>query len=288
MLRRFTLSWHRYDLVTEHRRDKRFTADPISVRFDILSVYTQFVALSIKSQYLGSMSGGGDSGGRGKGARTTVLSKKIGALNSLQAALLTFAKLGLSTSYDLMSQTGLSVGHTLPALKRLQEAGLVSAVPGPRKRMEFVLTSKGEKALQGSLTAARSNFWEIHKGNTFESASRAVFLLWVYFGKEDALRCITWATEELSIQTRKKQREADEILHDLNRLQAINLFGEDPAWHEGLLLGKTYQYLKASSDATLLKMQAVAAEQLASLLDKLPSSFQKLTFVDRSMSNRPD
>ena len=206
----------------------------------------------------------------------------MGALNSLQVALLTFAKLGLSTSYDLTSRIGMSVGHTLPALKRLQEAGLVSAVPGPRKRIEFVPTPKGEKALQDSLSAARSTFWEIHKGNTFESMSRAVFLLWVYFGKEDALRCITWAMEELSIQARRKQYEAEEVLHDLNRLQGTDLFGQDPVPHEGLILGKTYQYIKASSDATLLKMQAVAAEQLAPLLNNLPTSLQRRTFVDRS------
>jgi len=211
-----------------------------------------------------------------------MLIRKQGLLNSLQAALLTFARLGLNTSYDLTSQTGMSVGHTLPTLKRLQESGLVTGVSGPRNRIEFVVTPEGEKALQDSLFAARSNFWEIDKANTFESMSRAVFLLWVYFGKDDALRCIAWATEELSIQARRKQYEADELLHDVNRMPGTELFGEDPGPREGLLLGKTYQYLKVASDAVLLKMQADAARQMVPLLDKLPSSLQRLTFLDRS------
>jgi DNA-binding MarR family transcriptional regulator len=218
-----------------------------------------------------------------------VLIRKLGTLNSLQAALLTFAKIGLSTSYELTSQTGMSVGHTLPALKRLEESGLVSSVPGPRKRIEFVLTPEGEKALRESLIVARSSFWEIDKANTFESLSRAVFLLWLYFGKEDALRCISWATEELGIQARRKQYEADEILYDVNRLQGTNLFGEDPSSRDGLLVGKSYQYLKVSSEATLLKMQADAAEQMAPFLDKLPISMQRLMTVDQSdPQSRPD
>jgi len=211
-----------------------------------------------------------------------VLIRKVGALNSLQAALLTFAKFGLRTSYELTSQTGMSVGHTFPALKRLEESGLVSGVPGPRKRMEFVLTPEGEKALRDSLIVARSTFWEIDKGNTFESLSRAVFLLWFYFGKEDALRCISWAIEELGSQARRKQFEADEILHDVNRLQETNLFGEDTSSRDGLLVGKSYQYLKLASEASLLKMQADAAEQMAPLLDKLPISMQRLLTVDQS------
>ena len=102
------------------------------------------------------------------------------------------------------------------------------------------------------------------------------------FRKKDALRCISWATEELRIQTRWKQHEADETFHDVDRLQETDLFGADPTSREGLLLGKTYQHLKVASDATLLKMQADAAQQMAPLLDKLPTSLQKLVAVDQA------
>jgi DNA-binding PadR family transcriptional regulator len=186
-----------------------------------------------------------------------------------------FAKFGLGTSYELTSQTGMSVGHTLPALKRLQESGLMRSVPGPRKRIEFLLTPEGEKALLESLTSARSKFWEIEKANTFESLPRAVFLLWVYFGKEEALRCVSWATAELRIQARRKQYEADETLHDVQRLHGTNLVGEDPSSRDGLLAGKSYRYLKLAAEASLLKMQADAAEQMPRLLDSLPTSLRR-------------
>lgn len=204
-----------------------------------------------------------------------ILRNKPEELNSLQTALLAFAKFGLTTPYDLVSQAGMSVGLTSPAFKRLEEAGLLEGVPGPRKRIEYVLTPKGEDELRSSLESARTNYWRIGRFGTFEAIPRAVLLLWIYLGKDDALRCLAWATEELRAQAQKKQRELEDLKDEMRRFQG-DLFQDEFAAEEGLLIGTAYRYLKASSDATLLTMQAAAVEETAPLLENLPKSLQRL------------
>jgi DNA-binding PadR family transcriptional regulator len=56
---------------------------------------------------------------------------------------------GVSTPYELQKTAGLSQGATIPALKRLLEAGLVrQGKPGARGRTDYKVTAAGSKALK--------------------------------------------------------------------------------------------------------------------------------------------
>src|ERR1035441_2088409 len=87
-------------------------------------------------------------------------------LSPLQIQLLVFVKLGLATPYDLITQAGLSVGLTSPALKRLEEAGLLASTPGSRRSMRYALTEKGEKQLKGALETGGPLSWLIERSGT--------------------------------------------------------------------------------------------------------------------------
>ena len=198
-----------------------------------------------------------------------MLQPKLGELNPLQVQLLVFVKLGLSTPYDLMSQAGMSVGLTSPALKRLEEAGFLSRTPGARKSMRYTITSIGEQELKGALDSGRPTHWRLGRYETFESAPRAILLAWASFGIEEALCCVDHASEELRFQAQQREVEADQLRLAMHRLEST-LFQESAEANKGELMATAYRWMKAASDAALLKLQVQAMEAFRPLLNKLP------------------
>jgi DNA-binding PadR family transcriptional regulator len=195
-------------------------------------------------------------------------------LKSHEVLLLLFAKFGLSTPYELMSEAGMSVGLTSPALKQMEKEGLLTcSSPGPRNRTVYSITEKGEEKLEMSLSSDLSRQWRLSKFDTFESAPRAIFLAWANSGVNDALRCVGRATEELENQGRKKQQEADE-LRDSMLQQNLDLTKGEPGFEKGVLIATAYKWMKVSSDAALLKLQAEAISKMAPLLSDLPQAPQ--------------
>lgn len=190
-------------------------------------------------------------------------------LNPLQVLLMVFVKFGLSTPYDLITQVGLSVGLTSPALKRMEEAGLLASTPGGRKSMRFALTDKGEEELGRSLKSSKPSHWRLGRFDTFESAPRAILLAWAAAGLDEAVRCVEQAAEELRFQEQKKAEEAKLLRFSLDRLRP-GLFPDDPAADKGTIIATAYRWLKAVSDAELLKLQAEAIMKIAPLLSALP------------------
>ena len=68
---------------------------------------------------------------------------------SLDMLILSFVAEGVSTPYQWLTQAGLSLGGSLPAVRRLLARGLVSeAATGPRGRREFTITRAGRKELK--------------------------------------------------------------------------------------------------------------------------------------------
>jgi DNA-binding PadR family transcriptional regulator len=196
---------------------------------------------------------------------------EIEGLNPLQIFLLVFVEFGLTTPYDLLSKAGLGPGLTSPALKRMEEAGLLISTPGPRKRLRYAITEKGADLLRESLNQA--NYWQLGQTDIFESLPRGIILAWLHSGVDEARRGAARATENLLVVSRRRQREAEELRSDMLRLQA-GLLKADPAADKGTLIGTAYQWIKAESDATLFRLQAESVEHINQLLADLPPAPQ--------------
>lgn len=70
----------------------------------------------------------------------------------LDVDILSLFDRGFETTYDLQTQGGISLGSSVPALKRMERFGLIerkgSANPGKRKRFAFSLTEEGRQIVQ--------------------------------------------------------------------------------------------------------------------------------------------
>ncbi len=106
--------------------------------------------------------------------------------NPLQVLLLALIKYGHSTPYDLKSLAGMSVGLTLGPLKRLQEAGLLSCESGPRNKLQYTLTQRGDDELRAALETGKKQDWWLGKFGIFESVPRAILLAWLSSDLENA------------------------------------------------------------------------------------------------------
>jgi DNA-binding MarR family transcriptional regulator len=194
---------------------------------------------------------------------------KTEKLNLLEAFLLSFVKSGLTAPYDLISQAGLSVGVTSPALKRLERSGYLNQTLGPRRRVDYSLTEKGEEELRASLESGRQDYWGLGRSSTYESALRAALLLWVHFGLEEANKCIEYAIKQLKVQAEVKEHEADGFNLTIEKRDLFDEQGD-----KGRLLATSFSWMKCSSDAELLKGQAESLSGLPGLLAKLPDTLR--------------
>lgn len=88
---------------------------------------------------MGIVAGNDNSEARNQSAR---------AVRPLEMFLLGLVKGGLITPYDWQAKARISLGASLPAVKRLLKAGLLEKVKnGPRGRHEFGLTPEGRGAM---------------------------------------------------------------------------------------------------------------------------------------------
>jgi DNA-binding MarR family transcriptional regulator len=194
---------------------------------------------------------------------------EIKSLNQLQILLMVLVQFGLKSSYDLLSKAGLRSGLTSPALRRLQEAGLLASTPGPRKRVEYALTEKGGRAVRENLEAYPQPFWQQGQTDVFESLPRAIILAWLHSGKNEAHLRISEAEYELSMLTHRRQRDAEEFRTSMLRLQdSIQDQGHSAA--KGILIATAYQWIKSESDAILFTLQAEAIGKMGRFIEQLP------------------
>jgi DNA-binding PadR family transcriptional regulator len=134
--------------------------------------------------------------------------------SNLEIFLLALLQADVHTSYDMMSKADISLGSSLPALKRLAEAGLVRVSLGPSRRIKvFSLTTKG------SMTLLRE--WKRVGARTaadVDSILRAATLLWIRSEKEPRSQCGKFLNDRAAVlkkEIRKKQSKsrvtADEL-----------------------------------------------------------------------------
>lgn len=89
--------------------------------------------------------------------------------SSLELFLLTLIDSGLRTPYDFQRQAGISVGASLPALRKLLRLKLIlKGKVGTRRRMEYTLTVRGRAALRNPKLADKSMLEDI--GSCFRLA----------------------------------------------------------------------------------------------------------------------
>jgi DNA-binding MarR family transcriptional regulator len=177
-----------------------------------------------------------------------------------EVLLLVFVKFGVTTPYDLLSQGGMSVGLTSPALKRMEQAGLLTSTPGPRKRTRYAMTERGDAALRASLNSGRKNCWGLGRFGIFESVPRTILLAWVHSGLEDALDCVDRAAKELRIEGQKREREAEELRNSVLSMDA-DLFKDESVSDRGIRILTVYRWIKAASDAACSNFRPKRWEQ---------------------------
>ena len=118
---------------------------------------------------------------------------------SLELFLLALIDSGLSTPYEFHSQAGISVGASLPALKKLLQQRLVSrAKAGDRRRMQYSLTAGGRAALNKSELRSNEDVGDI-------SSSLRLAILSDYLGsRAQAMKTLDKARGLLSASTRSR------------------------------------------------------------------------------------
>ena len=139
--------------------------------------------------------------------------------------------------------------------------------------MRYAVTEEGKKTLRENLEAGPPPFWQQGQTDVFESLPRGIILAWLHSGTDEARLGVSGAAYNLSVLTRKKQRDAEELRASMARLQA-EILPRSPAGAKGVLIATAYQWLKAECDAQLFQLQDVATAQISKLLADLPSAPQ--------------
>jgi DNA-binding PadR family transcriptional regulator len=198
--------------------------------------------------------------------RKNVLPPILKKLTPPDVLLLALVKYGLATSYDLLSQAGIPVSVTSPALQRLKESDLLTSTTGARNSERYNITKKGEDELRALLTSDQTrDFLWLSKSGIFESAHRSLFLTWL-FSEAGLEKDVSWAIDELRFRSSKSERTAKEIQENIGRLPSGQ--NGDPV-DLGRFVAMTYQWMKTVSDAALLKAQADALEKAAAAFSKM-------------------
>ncbi|HYD16530.1 MAG TPA: hypothetical protein VEB03_00840 [Candidatus Nanoarchaeia archaeon] len=163
--------------------------------------------------------------------------------SSLELLILTLLKQGLSTTYDLQTEAGLSLGATVPALKRLAAAKLVTRKDAGR-RIEFSVTREGEKALASWTAPTRPS-------TDMDDLLRSAYLAWMAGGKNDAAALLRQAI-------RARSRWAEELRDQIAgvELPLTTKPGSD-----------SYRWLRTVAEAERADADVKALESLAKALE---------------------
>ena len=181
--------------------------------------------------------------------------------------ILALVECGLKTTYDLKLQAGVSVGQSGPVLQHLEKAGLLTAEPGTRRSQRYSITAKGKSELRAAIASGKNENWWVGTFGFFESIPRAVLLAWLASELEDFPKWLGYAEEELQAAAQRTEQEAEDLRNQMERLRRNPSPRGKP-----LLVGTTYRWLKATTQAALLKAQTELVNELAPLLTDLPAA----------------
>lgn len=161
----------------------------------------------------------------------------------LDLFVLALVQSGMTTTYDLKSKAGLSVGSTSPILARLEEDGLVEAPKAERSRgaRRFSITTAGRK----HLSAGWKQLLE-RRPTDVDEIFRITYLAWFMGFPEMAATFLESSAAGLDYLAATRQAEANQLRATLG----------------GQVGGHAFRWLRAGSDAARLKAQAEALKQL--------------------------
>jgi DNA-binding PadR family transcriptional regulator len=134
-------------------------------------------------------------------------------LRTLDLFLLTLVRDGVSTPYEWQARAGVSLGASLPAVKRLLDGGMVSeAEKGSRGRREFRLTRSGRNELMKTDLYLEEALEE-GRGD-LESVLRLACIAISEAKAKPARKLLLLAAEEHAKRSRRAKRRAAAKLND--------------------------------------------------------------------------
>ena len=201
-------------------------------------------------------------------------------LMPFEVFLLFCAKTGMESPYAIMIHTGVGVGASSPSLKRLETQGLLTSTPGPRNRMSYSITEKGEALLRQALDAGPEIYGRPTVRGTYESIHRVIFFAWLKGRLDEAEIAINMAEQKLMKRARLAQAEANECREVLTESKSESSPKGKYAAPEYLSAG--YKLIKATADAAEAKLQVEALATLRRFIDQLPSAPK--TFLHDSLN----
>jgi DNA-binding PadR family transcriptional regulator len=160
--------------------------------------------------------------------------------SNLELFVLALIQRGLGTPYDFRLKAGLSVGSTSPALKRLEDDGLITGSdPGARASRRFTLTAKGSRVLNKE--------WESHLNShptDLDSIVRIAYLAWEFQGRNAAAKYLQESSTALYGLAASRKAEAERLSPAIT---------DSPVAETFLWLRTRGEAMRLEVDATLLK-----------------------------------
>jgi DNA-binding PadR family transcriptional regulator len=184
--------------------------------------------------------------------------------SSLELLLLALVKLGVGTTYELMTKAGLSVGITSRSLKKLEAAKLLTSSAGTRASQRFEITKSGERELKKFSPSGSPQDSPV----TFEFALRVLYLGWLSGNLPAATTYGGWAIDELHRRAQQLMVEAAGIKQRYPQLWRSDGPGNDQI--SASALASVHKQLKTITDAEVAKAQARALEIAIKELHDLP------------------
>ena len=157
---------------------------------------------------------------------------------SLEVFVLAMIDRGVSTPYDLRERAALSVGASIPALRRLEKEGQVAHTVSGR-RHEYSLTAAGRRRLRTSWQQDLDR----HEATDFDGVLRTAYLSWLLGGPQHASRFLSTAARARR-RTAESRREAS--------LRLMAEFQADPDGNGFAWMKETAEAARARTDAATL------------------------------------
>jgi DNA-binding PadR family transcriptional regulator len=186
--------------------------------------------------------------------------------SSLELLLLALVKLGVNTTYELMTKAGLSVGITSRSLRRLEAAKLLISSAGTRSSQRFEITKSGERELKKFSPSGPHQDSPV----TFEFVLRVLYLGWLSGNLSAAATYGGWAIDELHRRAQQQIVEAAGIKQRYPQLWRSDGPGNDQLSTSAL--ASVHKQLKIIADAEVTEAQARALEIAIRELHDLPQA----------------
>lgn len=176
----------------------------------------------------------------------------------------------MNTPYAILTETGVGVGASSPALKRLEKSGLLTSTPGPRNRLSYAITEKGDSSLRNALQAGVKAYGRVAARGVYDTLHRVIFFAWIKGSLDEAHEALDKAEGDLTRKTEKTERE----LQEYRKLITSSEVGASPQVQYAApeYLTAVYRFIEAAADAAEAKLQVEALGSLRQLIDQLPAT----------------